>query len=106
MDIIKKDRNHIFFNPNNPIIPETHDNLEARDEEIEDPEVKKLEIEKVRQRQLNEIVSYYQYFNISLWSQMVITNKVLCYIIGSTEEKDSRARGSNEGPTRAPTRDH
>ena len=37
MDIIRKDRNHIFFNPNNPIIPENND-LEAIDEEIDDPE--------------------------------------------------------------------
>jgi hypothetical protein len=57
MDIIRKDRNHIFFIPNNPIIPDHHPDLKAINEEIEDPESRRLEKERVRQRQLNEIVS-------------------------------------------------
>ena len=47
MDIIRKDRNHIFFNPHNQIIPDDPD-LEAFDEELVDPYHERLGIEKER----------------------------------------------------------
>ena len=53
MDIIRKDRNHIFFNPDNLIIPGSPPDLEAHDEEIEDPYYSK------EMRETNEIVSHF-----------------------------------------------
>ena len=51
MDIIRKDRNHIFFNKKNNIIPEFSTNdLEARDEVIDDQYTQsQVEIDRMRQ---------------------------------------------------------
>jgi len=53
MDIIRKDRNHIFFNPHNTIIPE---NINFASQSEED-EYYLQEKERVIRRQRKEIVS-------------------------------------------------
>jgi hypothetical protein len=55
MDIIKKDRNHIFFNKNNPIIPDIPLSEDPEHSE-DDPEFLEAEKDRVRKRQLQHIV--------------------------------------------------